>query len=140
MKDFDVVRAERVNPDRKFKIGGREFTFQPAIPADVMAAWEDGMLAGGATSKELLQVMDTFIIACLEPGQEDAWWEARKAHQNGHGEIAITAGDLDEVIKHVIEVTTGRPTGRRSDSGEKQSSTGTALTDASPSTEPTPAA
>ena len=135
-----MVRAERVNPDRRFKIAGREFTFRPSIPADDMAAYEDGMLAGGATSKELLQVMDGFIVSCLEPGQEETWREARRAHENGHGEVAITAGDLDEVIRHMIEVTTGRPTGRRSDSGEKQSSTGTGSTDASPSTEPTPAA
>lgn len=130
MKDFDVIRAERVNADRTFRLAGEDFTFRASVGADQLAQYEDAMVQVTASATDLLAAMDSYILACLEPGQDEKWRTAR----NGGAELPVSVGDMRAVIDHINEVITGRPTGKPSDSSTQPSTTGTESTAASPST------
>lgn len=118
MKDFDIIRAERVNADRRVKLGGEVLTFRASVAADVMAEWWD---SEHESEVEALAATDRFILKLLEPGQDDAWRRVRSPDQ----EIPVTNADLREFVLHVLEVMSGRPTERPSGSTGTRSATGT---------------
>ena len=117
MKDFDIIRAEKLNADRTVKLGGEILTFRPSVPADVLAEWWD---TTHESEVEALQATDAFILQLLEPGQEDAWRRVRSPQQ----EIPVTNSDLREFVLHVLAVMSGRPTERSSDFTGTRSATG----------------
>jgi hypothetical protein len=128
VKDFDVIRAERVNADRTFRLAGEEFTFRPTIGADRLAKYEDDMF-DAATAAASVAIADGYILDLLEPGQEKKWQAARSRN----GDEAISFTDMREVINHVHEVISGRPTERPSGSTGGPSASGTGSTGGSPS-------
>lgn len=121
MKDFDLIRLEKVNSDRTIKIGGEEFTFKAAVAAEDWAAWIDG---GSTTQAEYLVEMDTFVLAALEPGQEDKW----RAVRDPSADFPLSKDDIQEVIVHIVEVVVGRPIVRQSASPGGGSAAGTSST------------
>ncbi len=129
MKDFDLIRLEKVNPDRGFRIGGEEFTFKPTVDAESWAAWLDG---DSTTQADYLVEMDKFILACLEDGQEEKWKKVRDPHLKP---MPLSKDDIQEVIVHIIEVVVGRPTVRPSASPGGESANGTSSTENSPQEE-----
>lgn len=118
MKDFDIIRAEKLNADRTVKLGGEVLTFRPSVPADLLAEWWD---SEHESEVEALAATDQFILQLLEPGQEDAWKRVRSPDQ----EIPVTNADLREFVLHVLAVMSGRPIERSSDSTGTRSATGT---------------
>lgn len=124
MKDFDVIRMEKVNADRKIKIGGEEFEFKASVAAEDWAAWLDGEVT---SQEEYLAQMDTFILACLEDGQEAKWRKVR----NPKLKVPLSKDDIQEVIVHIVEVVVGRPTVPPSGSPGGGSAGGTSSTEES---------
>ncbi len=125
MKDFDVIRLEKVNPDRTIKIGGETFEFKPIVAADDWAAWIDGT---ATTQEEYLGEMDKFILACLEPGQENKWAKVRDPRLKP---VPLSKDDISDVVIHIIEVVVGRPTVPPSGSPGGESAGGTSSTEKS---------
>jgi hypothetical protein len=135
LKDFDVIRAERVNADRSFRLGGEEFKFRPSVAAGVRVAFEDEA-AEATTSRAVLAAIDKYILNLLEPGQEEKWAAVR----DDSAEFPVSFKDLEDVYQHIEAVLTGRPTERPSDSGGRPSQTGTGSRDGSSSQAPIPVA
>lgn len=125
MKDFDVI-PER---DRSFKIGGVTFTFKPSLPARLRAEYEDIVFDPESKSTTILVATDRYILACLTPGQEEAWAAVR----DDNAERPVSAEDLRGILAHIEEVTAGRPTEPSSASTGKPPGTGTGSTAGSPS-------
>lgn len=126
MKDFDIIRAERINPDRSVKVGGQTLKFKPGIPAEMFAEWLDGR---PVNEKAALVEADKFVLACLEPGQEEKWREARSPDL----EHPLSIQDIRDVIEHILEVVVNRPTVRPPDSSSTSAASGTTSTESSPS-------
>jgi len=122
VKDFDIIRAERVNPDRSFRIGGEEFTFAAVVSASVAASYEDIVTDPKRSSSEALEAMDDFVLSMIPPEQHPKW----KAIRNRTGDDALSTDDIVEVLRHITEVTSGRPTVQSGDSSGQQSKPGTA--------------
>jgi hypothetical protein len=129
MKDFDAERT--VREDREFRIGGRLFRFRPSVQQELLDAYFDSMASVEGTNAELLAVMDHLILGGLEPEFHDEWKLVRSAEV----EAPLMGDDIHGVIRYMIEVMMDRPTVSPSDSGITPDSTGTSLTDKSPSSE-----
>lgn len=130
MKDFDVIRMENVNPDRKVRIGGQELQFKAKVLAEDWARWLDG---AAGTQEEYLAEMDIFILSALEPGQEAKWKKARDPEL----EVPLSKDDIQDLVVHIVEVVVGRPTVPPVASPGGESAGGTSSTDESQQKEET---
>jgi hypothetical protein len=128
LKDFDISRFENINSERVFKIGGHEFTFRAKIPADAVARYVSATQTTG-NFVEVVASADAVILAALDPGQEATWGAVRASD----AAEPLNVIDLQEVVDHLFEVTSGRPTVRPSDSSPTPSRPGTSSTADSPS-------
>jgi len=137
MRDLDAGREATLLADRSFKIGGVVFKVRPFVPVDLKVALDTVLfrIDPRPSAEELVKAADDFITAMLEPGQEEAWAAVRSKD----AELPLAENDLDAIIRHIDEVTAGRPTGQPSDSGTSPSTIGTESKDASPSQEETSA-
>lgn len=129
MKDFDVIRAERVNADRSFRIGGITFTYKPSVSADLLADYFDATFSVEGTNADVVAKADALVLGWLEPGQEDAWRAVRSAS----AESPLSMRDIQEIITHMTEILAGRPTESASDSSSTSERTGTTSVEQSPS-------
>ncbi len=125
-----MIRAERQNADRTFRIAGRKLRFIASITPDDLAAYEDGFTVN-KSSAENLKALDTFILSFLDEDSRATWKEARAVR----GDDAIQLDDMLGIVKHVTEVTSGRPTELSGVSTGPVSGAGTISRDASSSTE-----
>ncbi len=102
MRDFDVVRAEnREHGDRKFKIGGESFEFQAYSSPELYAAtWT------ADSDMAWLAAADAFIESVLVPTDKKKWVKVRKTS----ADAPLSFADVRDVMDHVLEVTSGRPT------------------------------
>lgn len=126
MKDFDTARAERLNRERVFRIGGRDFTYRASVAPESLLAWDQREEKDG---QEFLDVIDETVIAFLEPGQEEAWSQVRAADV----ENPLNISDIVDVIQWLFGEQSGRPTGPPSESTNGHAATVTPLTAASSS-------
>lgn len=129
MKDFDLNLAAASEADRTFKIRGQEFTFGPRISANMLAKFEDARFDPDSTSVQVLAIADDLVCACLN-GQDKEWRKLR-AESNP----ALSFRDILDVVEHILEVTSQRPTERSGDSGTTSSRPGTSSKAESSSTE-----
>ena len=125
MKDFDIIRAERENADRTFKIGGETFTFRPYVAPEHIIEMQMAI-----TDDEYLTAVDRILPAhLLEEGQEDKWMRARKENPQ-----PLSIYDISQVINHIQAVVSGRPTVPSTGSLPTASPTGMILTGGSSTT------
>lgn len=133
MKDFDTDRVHRVQRDRKFQIGGEEFTYLPSVRPEAMADWNEGVTGEVELGeRKWLELFDSTIIALLEPGQEEKWRSVRE-----NADPAINLQDLQDLMKWLLAEQSGRPTGSPSDSTETD---GPTTTESTATSSPLPAA
>jgi hypothetical protein len=102
MRDFDEQRALRLAAERTFKINGRTFTHRPGIEPEVLAEFEG---VEEMTGPDAIKVVDSVIVAFLDPGQEAEWEAARQPCEN-----PITLPDMIDLVKWLTEATSNRPT------------------------------
>ena len=132
MKDFDEARAERQARDRSFRIGGKEFTYRPAVAPEAILRWSQ--MTGGEvpelTEEQAIEIFDETVLAFLEVGQDGNW----RAVRDPNAENPLNISDLRELVSWLFEEQTGRPTGQPSDSspGSGSGGTGTPSTEGSP--------
>lgn len=105
---LEVSREERAKKDRSFIIGGETFHHRVGVPPEVLQPW----LEADEYSTEWLKILDETIVGMLEPGEEDLWKKVRDPHAAN----PLTQIDLTALIRWLIEVTAGRPTGPPSSS------------------------
>lgn len=128
--DFDVVRAERENADRKIIIGGEELEFRPYIYPEHIVKLQEAL-----TDPEYLELVDRVVTEhLLEPGQQDKWKRARSPENPK----PLSLYDMTQMINYVLAVASGRPTVPSSVFSISRSENGTGLTEPSPSLEPIP--
>lgn len=123
-----VSRAERAKAERSFIIGGETFHHRIGVPPEVLQPW----LEADEFSSDWLTILDETIVAMLEPGEEDLWKKVRDPNAAN----PLTQIDLTALIRWLIEVTAGRPTGPPSNSSDGRPSTETRSTDGSSSPVP----
>lgn len=120
---FTVSREERLKGERSFKIGGETFTHRVAVAPEVIHPWLEASDTADSEA-DWLKILDETVVAMLEPGQEDKWRKVR----DPEAENPITQLDLSALMRWLIEVTTGRPTGQPSDSSSGSDGSGTSST------------
>lgn len=126
MHDFDEVRERnRLNSDRKFKLLGRTFTFREYLDPLTLAP----VRVIGLSDEEWLKVADDVMVeALLEPGHADDWAAVR-----AEKEKPLSIFEIGQIMEHIQEVTSGRPTQPSSVSSTTPSRRGTTSTEKSPS-------
>lgn len=152
MKNFDTARSERLARDRDFTLNGQTFTYRAAVSPESLLEWsamvggefverdENGVIMldsdrlpiSSLTESEAIAIYDRTILAFLEPGQEQAWLEARRPDCPN----PVNLDDMRELTKWLFEENSGRPTGPPSGSsaspaGRGSGGQGTASTDVS---------
>lgn len=128
MRDFDISRFEGVSKDRRFKIGGEEFEFRAKVSAEKIASYIDATHQEGNLA-EVVKTADEFILSALkDPGEQDRWHYVRE-----NADPPLNIIDIQAVVSHILDATTGRPFERPSDSSSTSSPSGTSSTDNSPS-------
>lgn len=133
VKNFDELRATRVERDRKFQIGGETFTRRPAVRPEALAKWEHiGKHGSEMTSEEVLADMDETICNLIEPGASSRdhkrWHKLRERDDD-----PITGDDMISLITWIVEDMTDRPTVPSGTSSDEPERTGASSTDDSSS-------
>jgi hypothetical protein len=116
VKDFDQARYASTEQERAFRIRGREFAVGPnSLPADLLAEYIDrlGDFETPGRNRRVLEISDELILKAIGINQGDAWHAIRSAS----AENPINIGEVQEVLEHVIAVTSGRPIESSSGSG-----------------------
>lgn len=131
MHDFDIVRSERENVERVFKIGGEEFTFKPYMSADLAAAYFDSGTIEESGTSDILKAADALILSVLENGGPERWAKVRAVD----APWPLSVSDVQDVAAYLVRVTSGRPTVSPSSSSISRSTAGTSLTGADSSQE-----
>lgn len=132
-RDIEERRKARAARDRSFELGGETFTYRPSVPMEAMAEYYD--MASGqniVSNADAINIIDSTVLAFLEPGQEEKWTKVRQDPEN-----ALSVWDCHELIEGLLETATGRPTLPPSVSTVGQKKSGTTSTEDSPSTEAT---
>lgn len=159
-----VSRIERADRDRRFTIGGVEFTYRSSVTPEATLKWsklvnreyrvEEVLRDGQGTpllddekkpilhivkdinEEDALRIFDETVLAFLEPGQEDNWRAVRSSdHDN-----PVNLADLTALIEWLFEEATGRPTQPPPASTSGSAPAGTTSTESSPSPAAVPAA
>jgi len=133
MKNFDEARAARLSRDEDeltFELGGETFVLKPAVRVDVWVAyWDIWGRFSAMTNREQLAAMDSHVKLILEADYGDAWDKVRRID----GPMAVTFGDIVDVISFAWTAQTARPTGEPSGSSPSPDQPTTSSTPASPS-------
>lgn len=132
MHDFDEERLVKYQEDRKFKLGGEEFTHRPTVRPELMAEWED--ITNETTAKEALVLTDRLILAWLDTDADPTAVKRFKALRERETD-PIGGGDLSKLVTWLYRQSTRRPTTTPEPSSAGSGSTGTTVTGIS-STEP----
>lgn len=103
MKDFDEARAERMQRDRSFKIGGETFTRRLAVRPEAMEEFarmrrDEAELAG-------FEIFDRTFYAFVEPEGHERWKQLREREDD-----PLNYADIMEVCGWLVAEETGRPT------------------------------
>jgi len=125
-RNFDELLQE----DLTFILGGETFTMQYVRP-EIMAAWEDE--PDIETAVETIEEADAKVKLFLLPGDAKRYEELRAREDK-----PVTSQQLNELLRWMVEVQTGRPTRRASDLEPGPGSTEATSTDASPAQGETP--
>jgi hypothetical protein len=134
VKDFDQARYESTEQERAFRIRGVEFTVGPnSMPADWLAEYIDrlGDFETPNRNQGVLAVSDKLILRAIGPQQAEAWKIIRSVDSKN----PVNVGEVQEVLEHVIAVTSGRPIESSSGSGGGSGRTTTTSTPPSRSEE-----
>lgn len=127
MKNFDLIRDERLKRERSFQLGGETFTYRASVSPEALLAWDQRHDKQG---QEFLDVVDETVLAFLEDGQKAKWEHVRRpAGPNNTNPVNIN--DIVEVIAYLFEEQVGRPTESPSTSTNGAVTTETPLTAAS---------
>lgn len=125
MKNFDSSRKARqkTEEERTFALGGHTFVAKKGVHPSALAAY-DGI--GDDTGVgETLEIVDDLILAMVEDrdGAHGRYLDLRADQDD-----PLTIEDLLELVKWLVEIQTGRPTGQPGDSSPGLTSTPTPST------------
>lgn len=151
-----ISRADRLDRDRTFTIGGETFTHRAAVAPESVLEWSklinrefrveevlrDSLgnpllddqkkpvlhIVSDISEDEALAIFDRTVLAFLEPGQEDLW----RAVRSPEVENPVNLADLTALIEWLFEEATGRPTSPPPVSTSGSASGGTTSTENSP--------
>jgi hypothetical protein len=98
-RDFDAEFAQ----DLEFTIGGEKFTMRLVRP-EVIASWEDEDTPD--KSIEALAYTDSKIKLFLDQNGSAERWDALRARE----ENPITLGQMNELLRWMVEAQSGFPT------------------------------
>ncbi len=124
-KNFDIGRKARAKTeeDRTFILGGETFVAKDGVHPSALAAYDRITEAAGVM--ETLSTVDDLILAMVED-RDNAHARYRVVRDNT--EDVVSVEDLLELVKWLVELQTGRPTGQPGDSSLGPQSTETPLT------------
>lgn len=129
MKNFDEARQARFDQDRDFQIGGQVFRARASVRPELLAPYES--LDENTSASDALVIIDDLLVAMIEPN-DDA--HARYRTLREREEDAVGMEDLQELVKWLMEVQTGRPTEQPGGSSAGPGTPGTTSTGTSSST------
>ncbi len=133
VKNFDEARRakHKAEGERTFVLGDETFVLRPAIHPSILERYDD--LDNDTPVKETMEIVDDLIVALIEPrdGAEDRY-RAVRANQDD----PISVEDLQDLIRWMMEIQTGRPTGPPGDSSPGETSAVTSLMGGSFSQDP----
>lgn len=129
MKDFDQERTQ-VKRDLTFKAGGETFEIVPFVPPEHLDAFQPTNRAPG---QSVLDKYDEWVLSMLTEESKPRWEKMRK-----EADPPMSLHDIEQVVFYLVEVATGRPTGRpsRSPSGQGSPAAGSAGTSPSQGVNP----
>lgn len=124
-KNFDIGRKARAKTaeERTFTIGGETFVAKDGVHPSALAAYDAISDASGVG--ETLATVDDLIISMIEDNDNG---HARYLAVRENTQDIVTVEDLLELVRWLVELQTGRPTGQPDDSSPGQPSTETPLT------------
>lgn len=127
-KNFDIGREARkkTEDERTFILGGETFVAKDGVHPSALAAYDAITEAAGVMAT--LATVDDLILAMIED-RDNAHARYRVIRDNTENVISVE--DLLELVKWLVELQTGRPTGQPGDSSLGPPSTATPLTVAS---------
>lgn len=109
MQDFDIARKAREDADRTFRIGGKEFTYRPAVAPEAIMQWTE--FAGGADKEQAdLRAAQANLQAAY------AQQRAANAASADEAELARVAADIATKSADVAVKTAEVEAKARSDS------------------------
>ena len=118
MKNFDEGRRsrQRSQEERTFVLGGEQFVVRRTIRPDDVAAFDQlGALGPNPPITEVMQLIDELFKTLIERG-DDSHARYDRIRAVDEGEDVIDTETLREVVEWMIEVATGRPIPKPSDS------------------------
>jgi hypothetical protein len=125
MRNFDEGRhaRRRTEEERTFVLHGETFVLRAAVRPEVLNAFDLISDASGVT--ETMKALDEMFVDLIDDrdGAADRYATIRADDTD-----PITLEDLDDVVKWMIEVVTGRPTSSPSGSTDGREATGTTST------------
>jgi hypothetical protein len=132
MKNFDEKRHLRRSltvDDRSFTLGGEIFVAKASMRPEALTDYD--RIDETTSLTETLQIVDGVILKFLEKNPDNAPARYRKIRENE--DDPVTVEDLLDLVQWLVEVQTGRPTGRPDDFSPGPSETGTTSTENSSS-------
>lgn len=124
-KNFDIGRQARLKTEdeRSFVLGGETFVAKQAIHPSALAAYDAISQADGVAAT--LDTVDDLVLTMIED-TDNAAGRYRAVRDNTAD--VITIEDLLDLVRWLVELQTGRPTGQPGDSSPGQTTTETPLT------------
>jgi hypothetical protein len=125
VKNFDIGREARKKTEdqRSFTIGGETFVAKDGVHPSALAAYDAITESSGVA--QTLATVDDLILAMIED-KDNAHERYRIVRANETDIISVE--DLLELVRWLVELQTGRPTGQPGDSSPGAASTETQLT------------
>lgn len=136
MRDFDEERRDRVEEDRRFRIGGETFTARAFVRPEAIDDYD--RMTADTPAEEALATLDRLIVDLVEDDDAADRWATMR--QNTDSTTALDLTSILELVKWLVERHTGRPTAAPSPSAAGRVSTVPSSGAASSSPEATQAA
>lgn len=97
-RDFDDLLAK----DYTFKVRGETFTWDDVAP-EILSTFE--VRKNGKKEPDVWEILDQQILMFIVPADHERWRELRK-----RTEKPVTIRQVTELLKWLMEETSGRPT------------------------------
>lgn len=114
MKNFDADRNDGLTvAERTFTIRGEKFVAKVAVKPEVLAKWDE--MPPDAKVIDYTATFDSLVVAMIEP-HDDAlarWQRVREQEDD-----PVSFEELGDVVRWLVEATSGRPTGLPSGSSD----------------------
>lgn len=106
LETYAAERAARQHSARSFMFEGEQFTYKPAVAAEVLVTFLE---RDGLSARELLTLCDHTALACLEPQSADAWTAIRSADHQPPLDFASVIWLADQIVTRASGLPTVGP-------------------------------